>query len=177
MAAVAAPLMADGDAAVPGRARLTPAAALARLAALDEVAGRFSSDRAAGSPGPAPAGQEPGRVDGHLRSARRERAGAASPVVLSVNARVADGLDTSWLWDVPFERLAGPAGGGHRGPPARPGRAPPLRRGALTVVPDPAGRARPGRRAHPSAGGRDQPGRPVDFLGNYTAFAELRSRL
>ena len=29
------------------------------------------------------------------------------PVVLSVNARTADGFDTSWLWDVPFERLAG----------------------------------------------------------------------
>ena len=29
------------------------------------------------------------------------------PVVLSVNARVADSTDTSWLWDVPFERLRG----------------------------------------------------------------------
>ena len=36
-----------------------------------------------------------------------EEDGAGRPVVLSVNARVADGLDTSWLWDVPFERLAG----------------------------------------------------------------------
>lgn len=30
-----------------------------------------------------------------------------SPLVLAVNARAADGRDTSWLWDVPFERLAG----------------------------------------------------------------------
>jgi len=29
------------------------------------------------------------------------------PVVVSINARVADGRDPSWLWDVPFERLAG----------------------------------------------------------------------
>jgi UDP-N-acetylmuramyl tripeptide synthase len=29
------------------------------------------------------------------------------PVVVSINARVADGTDPSWLWDVPFERLAG----------------------------------------------------------------------
>ena len=29
------------------------------------------------------------------------------PVVVSINARVADGADPSWLWDVPFERLAG----------------------------------------------------------------------
>lgn len=28
-------------------------------------------------------------------------------VVLAVNAHVADGRDTSWLWDAPFERLAG----------------------------------------------------------------------
>ena len=26
---------------------------------------------------------------------------------MSINARVADGADPSWLWDVPFERLEG----------------------------------------------------------------------
>ena len=31
----------------------------------------------------------------------------AGPVVLAVNAGVADGVDVSWLWDVPFERLRG----------------------------------------------------------------------
>jgi UDP-N-acetylmuramyl tripeptide synthase len=30
-----------------------------------------------------------------------------APVVVAINARVADGKDPSWLWDVPFERLAG----------------------------------------------------------------------
>jgi UDP-N-acetylmuramyl tripeptide synthase len=29
------------------------------------------------------------------------------PVVIDFNSRVADGRDPSWLWDVPFERLAG----------------------------------------------------------------------
>jgi UDP-N-acetylmuramyl tripeptide synthase len=29
------------------------------------------------------------------------------PVVVGINARVADGRDPSWLWDVPFERLGG----------------------------------------------------------------------
>lgn len=29
------------------------------------------------------------------------------PAVFAINARVADGRDPSWLWDVPFERLAG----------------------------------------------------------------------
>ena len=31
------------------------------------------------------------------------------PVVVVINARIADGRDPSWLWDVPFERLAGRA--------------------------------------------------------------------
>ncbi len=30
-----------------------------------------------------------------------------APVVVVINARVADGKDPSWLWDVPFERLRG----------------------------------------------------------------------
>jgi UDP-N-acetylmuramyl tripeptide synthase len=30
-----------------------------------------------------------------------------APVVVAVNARLADGRDPSWLWDVPFERLRG----------------------------------------------------------------------
>jgi UDP-N-acetylmuramyl tripeptide synthase len=32
---------------------------------------------------------------------------APVPVVVGINARVADGRDPSWLWDVPFERLTG----------------------------------------------------------------------
>ncbi len=33
--------------------------------------------------------------------------GGTDPVVIGINARVADGHDPSWLWDVPFERLGG----------------------------------------------------------------------
>ena len=33
--------------------------------------------------------------------------GSDSAVVVAINARIADGRDPSWLWDVPFERLAG----------------------------------------------------------------------
>jgi hypothetical protein len=29
------------------------------------------------------------------------------PVIVDFNSRTADGRDPSWLWDVPFERLAG----------------------------------------------------------------------
>jgi UDP-N-acetylmuramyl tripeptide synthase len=32
---------------------------------------------------------------------------APLPVIIGINARVADGRDPSWLWDVPFERLRG----------------------------------------------------------------------
>ncbi len=32
-------------------------------------------------------------------------AGTGSPVVIAVNARIADGKDPSWLWDVPYELL------------------------------------------------------------------------
>jgi UDP-N-acetylmuramyl tripeptide synthase len=33
--------------------------------------------------------------------------GPARPVIVDFNSRTADGRDPSWLWDVPFERLAG----------------------------------------------------------------------
>ncbi len=33
--------------------------------------------------------------------------GESRPVVLAINARIADGRDPSWLWDVEFERLRG----------------------------------------------------------------------
>jgi UDP-N-acetylmuramyl tripeptide synthase len=36
-------------------------------------------------------------------------AGSSAPLVVSINARTADGADPSWLWDVPFESLAGRA--------------------------------------------------------------------
>jgi UDP-N-acetylmuramyl tripeptide synthase len=32
---------------------------------------------------------------------------APQPVIVAINARIADGHDPSWLWDVQFERLAG----------------------------------------------------------------------
>ena len=53
---------------------------------------------------PPHAGQEPGRVE---TAASTWSTKSAAPVVVGINARAADGPDTSWLWDVPFERLAG----------------------------------------------------------------------
>ena len=104
------------------------------------------------------------------------RAEPAVPVVLSVNARIADGLDTSWLWDVPFERLAGRpvVATGER----RLDLAVRLRYAEVpcTVVADPLA---PLDRAvgMPSRPPPDPAEPGIDFLGNYTAFADLRSRL
>ena len=93
-----------------------------------------------------------------------------APIVLSVNARIADGLDTSWLWDVPFERLAG-----------RTVVATGDRRLDLGV------RLRYAEVAHAVVDGpldalgravtSDATGSTVEFLGNYTAFADLRRLL
>ena len=91
----------------------------------------------------------------------------STPVVLSVNARTADGLDTSWLWDVPFERLSGRAvvATGDR----RLDLAVRLRYAEVAhdVVDGPLA-------ALDHAIGRSDPGTDVEFLGNYTAFADLR---
>jgi UDP-N-acetylmuramyl tripeptide synthase len=94
------------------------------------------------------------------------------PVVLSVNARVADGLDTSWLWDVPFERLAGRSvvvtGDRRRDLAVR------LHYAEVdhTVVADPLDAL---DRSLGTGSSSDAP--TVDFVGNYTAFADLRHRL
>jgi UDP-N-acetylmuramyl tripeptide synthase len=87
------------------------------------------------------------------------------PVVVVINARLADGRDPSWLWDVPFERLAG-----------RPVAATGERSRDLAVrlwyagvehqrIPDPVDAIR-------ALG----PG-PVDVAANYTALRDLDARL
>jgi len=104
---------------------------------------------------------------------------APAPVVVAINAKVADGRDPSWLWDVPFERLAGRAvvASGERA----------LDLGVRLayagvehqVVPDVlAGvdAVLAGRSALPGGAGADE-STPVDFVGNYTAFQDLRRQL
>jgi UDP-N-acetylmuramyl tripeptide synthase len=85
-----------------------------------------------------------------------------TPVVLSVNARSADGTDTSWLWDVDYTRLAG-----H--PIAVVGD----RRLDLAVRLEVAGLD---FRVHPDlrqAVAGLPPGR-IEAIANYTAFQDLR---
>jgi UDP-N-acetylmuramyl tripeptide synthase len=146
-----------------------PADALAAMAAVDHVAGRFTL-------------RQYGEVTARLMLAKNpagwselldlvgEEVGA---VVVSINARVADGADPSWLWDVPFERLRG-----------RPVTATGDRCRDLSVRLHYAGvdhvmetDARTAIRTAIRTGGHDDamghPGTTVDVIGNYTAFNEL----
>jgi UDP-N-acetylmuramyl tripeptide synthase len=87
------------------------------------------------------------------------------PLLVVVNAREADGRDTSWLWDVAFEQLG-----------ARPVVAAGENAADLGVRLSYAGIAHT-TVGDPLAGlGQLQPGR-VDVVANYTAFHQLRRRL
>ena len=163
-----------------GRPPVTGRAPSSGCRASGEVAGRvLHRPPSTGRDRAAAAGQEPGRVDGHLRPAGRGRIPRrVLRGALGQRPGGPTGYDPSWLADVPFERLVGRTvvatgercrdlavrlryaevdhayGGG------------PASRGTE--------RRRRGRRI------RDGPGvapPPVEFLGNYTAFATLRSRL
>ena len=102
-----------------------------------------------------------------------------SPLVLSVNARTADGFDTSWLWDVPFERLVGRAvvatGDRRRDLAVR------LRYAEVDheVVADPLAAVDRAVGLGPARtrGPADRADGPLDIIANYTAFADLRGRL
>jgi UDP-N-acetylmuramyl tripeptide synthase len=91
---------------------------------------------------------------------------APAPVVVAINARVADGRDPSWLWDVPFERLAGrhvvATGERCRDLAVR------LRYAEVDheTVPDLA--------AAVARGATHSPVGPVDVVANYTTFQSLR---
>lgn len=98
---------------------------------------------------------------------------AAAPAVFAINARVADGRDPSWLWDVPFERLAGrfvvASGERWRDLGVR------LRYAGVEHVcePDPLRSLKLAAELRPSG----SPVEPVDVVANYTAFQAYRSAL
>ncbi|HMC39770.1 MAG TPA: MurT ligase domain-containing protein [Acidimicrobiales bacterium] len=90
---------------------------------------------------------------------------APVPVVVAINARIADGRDPSWLWDVPFERLQGrlvvATGERSRDLAVR------LRYAGVEHV-----RRSDLLEAIGASGAPD-----VDVVANYTSFQQLRSRL
>lgn len=91
--------------------------------------------------------------------------GGSEPVVLAINARVADGHDPSWLWDVPFENLAGRlvVCCGERASDL----AVRLRYGGVTHVV-----------VHDQLAALSAASAPVvQYVGNYTAFQDMRRLL
>jgi UDP-N-acetylmuramyl tripeptide synthase len=80
-----------------------PAPAAAALSDVDDVAGRYRTAHVGATEVRLLLAKNPaGWVE-----ALDMLAPAPQPVIVSINARIADGHDPSWLWDVPFERLGG----------------------------------------------------------------------
>jgi len=92
--------MATAGAAVLG---VHPEAALEAMAAVGTVAGRYQVVDVDGVKVRLLLAKNPAGWAETLDLVRP----APLPMVIGINARVADGRDPSWLWDVPFERLAG----------------------------------------------------------------------
>jgi UDP-N-acetylmuramyl tripeptide synthase len=148
---------------------IAPDTALAAMAATDEVVGRYASVTAAG-------------VRARLLLAKNPAgwlevldvlAAPPTPVVVAINARIADGRDPSWLWDVPFERLAGRVviASGERGRDL----AVRLHYAGVDhrLVLDPVAAVAAAGRAAADAGLPAE----IDAVGNYTTFQLLRTRL
>jgi UDP-N-acetylmuramyl tripeptide synthase len=139
--------------------------ALAVMAGVVEVAGRFTRRDLGGVPVRLMLAKNPAGWSELLDLV----AGDPGPIVVSINARIADGADPSWLWDVPFERLG-----------ARPVVATGDRARDLSVRLRYAGvthQLEIDPRAAVVAAARSIPVTAtqsvVDVIGNYTAFDEL----
>jgi len=142
--------------------------ALVAMASIGEVAGRFTIRPIAGVPTRLMLAKNPAGWQELLGLVRP----GTGPIVVAINARIADGRDPSWLWDVPFEQLAGrpvvAAGERCLDLSVR------LRYAEVehTTVADSVAAVR-------SAGSAAGPGAAtgssamVEFIGNYTAFADL----
>jgi CobQ-like glutamine amidotransferase family enzyme/UDP-N-acetylmuramyl tripeptide synthase len=135
--------------------------ALAKMAPVATVAGRFSIVEFASRKLRLLLAKNPAGWSELLELVRNED----RPVVIAINARIADGHDPSWLWDVPFEVLAGRRviATGER----RLDLAVRLRHAGITpgIVEDQLDAVRAF-----DAG-------EIDYIGNYTAFQDLRSGL
>ena len=143
-------------------------AAAGGLGATDEVAGRYRTVTVDGVEARMLLAKNPA---GWLEVLDVVRP-APQPVAVLINARIADGRDPSWLWDVPFERLAGRlvVASGERG------RDLAVRLHYAEVdqrfVADPVEAVKAAAAAARQAGSRT-----IDVVANYTSFQQLRSRL
>jgi UDP-N-acetylmuramyl tripeptide synthase len=143
---------------------------LAAMAEVDEVAGRFTTRLVSGVRTRLMLAKNPAGWSELLDLVGKED----GPIVISINARTADGADPSWLWDVPFERLAGrvvvATGDRCRDLSVRLHYA-----GVAHVMEDdPLAAVRIAHGDHDDGDHDDHDdGERVDVIGNYTAFAEL----
>ncbi len=80
-----------------------PSVALSRIAQVTDVAGRFSHRTLLGQNVTLALAKNPAGFAALLD----EVESTTGPLWIAINARVADGLDPSWLYDAPFERLRG----------------------------------------------------------------------
>ncbi len=139
--------------------------ALEAMGKVEGVAGRFSVHSVRGVPTRLLLAKNPAGWDELLELV----AGDTGPIVIAINARVADGRDPSWLWDVPFERLG-----------SRPIVASGERSADLSVRLHYAGlehrRVKDPLEAVLAASRSAQPGVSVEFIGNYTAFHDLLAK-
>jgi UDP-N-acetylmuramyl tripeptide synthase len=142
------------------RMGVEPLAAARAVGSVTEVAGRFSELAIDGVPARLMLAKNPAGWRALLDLLGADRC----PVVVAVNARVADGHDPSWLYDVDFERLRGrrvlAAGERWRDLSTR------LFYAEVDHDCEPDS-----RRAIAMAGDR---GERVEVIANYTAFADLR---
>ena len=136
-------------------------AAASAMASVSDVVGRYSTVRVGGTEARLLLAKNPAgwlEVFDVLRP-------APMPVVVAINARIADGRDPSWLWDVPFERLAGrvvyASGERSRDLAVR------LHYAGVDHVHEP----------DPVAAIRSAQASSIDVVGNYTSFQDIRARL
>ncbi|MGH9045508.1 MAG: MurT ligase domain-containing protein [Acidimicrobiales bacterium] len=144
-----------------------PAASLAAMTDVESVAGRFSVATIGGVKTRLLLAKNPAGWLELLDVVAR----SGSPVVVAINARVADGRDPSWLWDVPFELLAGrcvvAAGERSADLSVR------LHYGDVAHDRVPDAEKAVVRASAMSVEAADA----VDFVGNYTAFADLLEKV
>jgi len=135
--------------------------ALAEMGNVTEIGGRFSEHRVNGRSGTLMLAKNPAGWAELIDLV----APGTSPIVIGINARLADGHDPSWLWDVPFERLSGHlvAATGDR----RSDLAVRLLHASVEhlVLDDPL-------EALASVGSG-----AIEFIGNYTAFQDVRAAI
>jgi UDP-N-acetylmuramyl tripeptide synthase len=140
-----------------------PVKAAKAVAKLEGAGGRFASVHIAGVSSRLILAKNPAGWTEALRIAKADVPAA----VIGINARVQDGRDPSWLWDVPFEQLQGRfiVATGDRGRDL----AVRLRYAGVDHV-FIAERERAVQTAAERAGGLQ-----IDVMGNYSAFQDFRA--